>query len=183
MAEIQVIYKKGKSNIEAIVNDGVTQYGKKPIAEVIEETGGELMDFEEALNLIADVLEERYNKPFKEIDEFRYQEMLEVLPPEVWMTGQTFKHNGKTYHAEGFRMCEYMEAQYTQHFYCITLGAATEQEVLENLENPETIRMRFFEAVRAADPAAPINDGLSFIMNAQANVAMGVYLPEILELL
>ena len=43
MAEVQVIYKKGKSFIEAIVNDGVTKYGKKPIAEVIEETGGELM--------------------------------------------------------------------------------------------------------------------------------------------
>ena len=39
MAEVQVIYKKGKSFIEAIVNDGVTKYGKKPIAEVIEETG------------------------------------------------------------------------------------------------------------------------------------------------
>ena len=178
MAEIQVIYKKGKSNIEAIVNDGVTQYGKKPIAEAIEETGGELMDFEEALNLIADVLEERYNKPFKEIDEFRYQEMLEVLPPEVWMTGQNFKHNGKTYNAEGFRLCEYMEAQYTQHFYCINLVPESGEAVTE-----EHTRMRYFEAIRAADPAAPINDGVSFIMNAQANVAMGVYVPEILELL
>ena len=167
MEEIQVIYKKGKSNIEALVDGDVTHYGKRPIAEVIDESGGELMNFEVALELIANVLEKKYDKPFIEIEESEYQEMLEILPPEVWMTGQKYEKNGIEYNVEGFRMCEYTEAQYTSHFYSIkTLGICT----------------RYFSAIRAADEAAPINEGVDFIMNAQANEAMGVYVEEILDL-
>lgn len=168
MEEIQVIYKKGKSNIEALVDGDVTHYGKRPIAEVIEESGGELMNFEVALELIANLLEKTYSKPFMEIEESEYQEMLEVLPPEVWMTGQRYERDGITYNVEGFRMCEYTEAQYTSHFYSI-IGPYDNK--------------RCFSAIRAADEAAPINEGVNFIMNAQANVAMGVYVEEILDLL
>ena len=168
MDGVLVIYKKGKSNIEALVDGDVTHYGKRPIAEVIDESGGELMNFEVALELIANVLEKTYSKPFTEIEESEYQEMLEVLPPEVWMTGQRYERDGITYNVEGFRMCEYTEAQYTSHFYCI-IGPHNNK--------------RYFSGIRAADEAAPINEGVNFIMNAQANVAMGVYVEEILDLL
>lgn len=168
MEEIQVIYKKGKSNIEALVDGDVTHYGKRPIAEVIDETGGELMNFEVALELIANVLEKKYDNPFMEIEETTYQQMLEVLPPEVWMTGQRYERDGITYNVEGFRMCEYTEAQYTDHFYSII--------------GPYNIK-RCFAATKAADEAAPINEGVNFIMDTQANEAMGVYVEEILDLL
>lgn len=77
-------------------------------------------------SLVGEVQEKEYSKPWVKISEERFQEMLEVLPPENWRNTGNF---------EMFRMCEYMIGNYTSHFL--------------------RIRDEYFEAIREAGLTIP----------------------------
>jgi hypothetical protein len=190
--EIQVIYKRGETNIVAVLkqDDSAetadlvigphTIYGS-PWSEVLEE-GGEVMSLDEASDLIDEVLEKQYGKPFVEIDEARYTKMLEVLPPEVWMTGNRFIHDDVEYIVDGFRMCEYMEYQWTDHFYKVRPVCYRDAEGTFWPINFHDGDWRYFYATRKADSIVAPNQGDNWVMDERATIAMRQYVDEVLAL-
>ena len=104
-----------------IEKDGalVSAWGKQTVEEIKEEYPKlEQLTFDVAIALIDKNLKERYEVEFgnlwEEIPENIWWEHLECLPPEAW--GNVTLPNGDKY--EMFRMSEYVEGEYTQHFAC-----------------------------------------------------------------
>ena len=169
----KVIYRRGQTNIVAIIDvDEKTIYGT-PVAECLEKyEDAEIMSLKEADELISQQLEKQYRK-ITEIDEEKYTSMLEVLPPEVWMTNKIFNHKGDNgtecdYVVSGFRMTEYMEYDYTEHFYKIS-----------GMPDGD----RYFALCRKAHPIVEPNYGEAWVMDERATTALGHYVQEVLDCL
>ena len=190
--DIQVIYRRGQTNIVAVIKvddssetadlviGGETIYGT-PVAEYLEKyEDAEVMSLKEADDLISQQLEKQYSK-IVEIEEEKYTDMLEVLPPEVWMRNETFnhkdEHNGTEcdYVVSGFRMIEYMEYDYTDHFYKVS---GTPDGRGDWSEGP-----RYFAMCRKANPIVEPNADKQWVMDERATTAMGQYVQEVLDCL
>jgi hypothetical protein len=174
--DTQVIYKRGETHIVTVLCQddpsktadlviGPRTIPGDPVSEVLKE-GGEVMSLDEASDLIDEQLEKKYSK-IVEVDEEKYTRMLEVLPPEVWMTNTRFNHNGCEYLVSGFRMIEYMEAFYTDHYYKVSGEAGA----------------RYFGLCREAHPIVVPNYGEQWVMDERATTAMGQYVQEVLDCL
>ena len=121
MNKMDVIYVPGETSLECVLVDGKTaplyingvQKGEpETVEEYAERRALEdyvIVTFEEASRLIDEACEELYCFDWKEIDEERYEEMLGVLPPEM------FWNNGVT-DMQIWRLCEYMSYDITNHF-------------------------------------------------------------------
>ena len=98
------VYESGKTGIQTLLDDtGHCIYSGKPASDYAQR-GFKIMPFTDALVLIEEALKDRYSKPWQEISEEDYWDMLEILPPE-------------SYHPSGcFRMSEYLEGNYTAHY-------------------------------------------------------------------
>lgn len=189
--DIQVIYRRGQTNIVTVIKvddpsetadlviGGKTIYGT-PVAEYLEKyEDAEIMSLKEADELISQQLEKQYSK-IVEVDEAKYTRMLEVLPPEVWMTNEIFNHKGDNgtecdYVVSGFRMTEYMEYDYTDHYYKVS---GTPDGRGDWSEGP-----RYFAMCRKANPIVEPNYGEAWVMDERATTAMGQYVQEVLDCL
>ena len=107
---LATVYIEGCTHIEAfITQDGKTEGGltiaavkaNKPKEKVL------VLPLGEAMKLIEQAQDAEFILPWEEITEERYEEMLNVLPPEKWQTV-----NGVSI----FRMSEYYTSNITSHF-------------------------------------------------------------------
>jgi hypothetical protein len=85
----QCYYVPGStSTIDAIGADGLTIYCKETFEQVLDRyPGAELWNFDKAVEEIQRLSYERYISAPVEIDQDRFHEMLEVLPPMKWKGG------------------------------------------------------------------------------------------------
>ena len=101
-----------------VMKDGklVSAWGNKTVEELQTENPLlKQMPFGEAVKLIDMNLAKRYDTLWEEIPENIWWEMLEFLPPESW--GNITLPHSKGYDVyEMFRMSEYREGEYTEHF-------------------------------------------------------------------
>lgn len=90
-----VIYKPGETNLRTSVHGGLCDYTENPdtnkpytIVEYLEHLGDGYVciEFKDALKMITEAETTKYVKPWIEIDEDRWDEMLNVLPPMRWRT-------------------------------------------------------------------------------------------------
>ena len=126
LSEQPVLMDPKETNMHTILIEEngmlVSAWGKETVEQLKEQNPKlEQITFEDAIGLIDSNLEKRYDKGWEEIPENIWWEMLEVLPPESWgnvsLPGLPSRHPVEI---EMFRMSEYQEGEYTQHFACIT---------------------------------------------------------------
>lgn len=108
------IYKDGEMHIQDLMvldDNGVlrTQCRGLTLADYVRENGEGfvVMSLDEACERIHKLQDEAYIKPFIEITEDQYNEMLECLPPQKWMTVDGVSI---------FRMSEYQTSNITGHY-------------------------------------------------------------------
>jgi len=113
----RVIYKPGERHLQTVTfvceETGVERVrytGGKTVDEYLADKSGrglEIMPYEMAAPMMEAAQVAEYCKPWQEISEEKWRDMLEVLPPEKW---QTVKG------VEIFRMSEYTSGNITGHF-------------------------------------------------------------------
>jgi len=101
-----VVYEKGSSGIVTNLTDDLKCIydGKQ-----YDETDERIMSFDKAIVFINNIDDFKYIKDWKEITEERWDEMLNVLPPERW---ETIKN------VEIFAMSEIMTSDITGFYIC-----------------------------------------------------------------
>lgn len=108
-----VIYKDGATNIQTGVTNGLCDYSHGLTVEQYLAEKGEgysCILFDAALKKIDAINDNTLIGAWKEIDEERFMDMLECLPPEKWKQ--------KGFGVEIFRMSEYYTDNITSHFVC-----------------------------------------------------------------
>ena len=108
----RVVYEPGSLHIhtEISIKDGVDicSYSGVKISRILaENVKRQIMLLDDAIVAICTIEDSLYLKPWKEITEERYNEMLGVLPPEKWKTVSGVSI---------FRMSEYITSNITAHF-------------------------------------------------------------------
>lgn len=109
-----VIYKYGETHIQDILIESIngvfrSQCQGLTLHEYNEKNGGGFIacTLDYACEEIDRINDERYIKPFQEITEQIYHEMIECLPPDKWQTIDGVNI---------FRMSEYMTGNITGHY-------------------------------------------------------------------
>jgi len=107
---LATVYVQGRPGIEAFIAQSGRTEGGKTVAQVRAENPGKtvlVIALGDAMERIAAVQNEAFITPWSEIDEERYDDMLNVLPPENWQSVDG---------VQIFRMCEYYTSNITSHF-------------------------------------------------------------------
>ena len=99
-----VIWKPGELHCQDFIIDEKTSVNKIPVNQYLDDNPDCIRCSNDYFMIETKKLEnENFLTDWIEIDEDRYYEMLEVLPPEKWKGGC-------------FRMCEYYTSNITSHF-------------------------------------------------------------------
>ena len=109
-----VIYQYGKTHIQDVLIEGAdgvfrTQCEGLTFKEYVERGKWDCVciTLDKAVELIEELNTKQFIKPFHEISEEKYMEMLECLPPEKWQTVDGVNI---------FRMSEYTTGIITGHY-------------------------------------------------------------------
>lgn len=112
-----VIYKHGSAHIQDVLRvgaDGVARTACRGLTfeEYVQAEGAGFLcvPFDEAIEQIRAIEDAQHIKPFKEITEEQYYEMLECLPPQKWLDVE----GGSV-----FRMSEYQTSNITGHYVAL----------------------------------------------------------------
>ena len=100
---MKCIYKKGETSIITQIVKGKCEWTGEDAETYAKRKGAKIMDIDKAVEEI----EKIFIKPFEETTESEYDEMLNILPPEKWKSGE-----GVTI----FRMSEYDAGNITRHY-------------------------------------------------------------------
>lgn len=139
MTTKKAIYRRGECHLQTVVytdKDGVERVAytapiasKEPdtaLSDYVMPEGCEVLDFDDAVEQISKASTAKYCKPWIEVTEDTYNEMLGVLPPLNW---------GRM----GFRMSEMLSGDITAHYvrlggryYFANRSMFTPWEKLEN---------------------------------------------------
>ena len=103
---VKTTVTNGKCDYTGALNDLAKDYTVEQYLKKLED-GYSCIPLDEAIEKITAIRTDKYIKPWDEITEVRYAEMLEVLPPEKWLSV-----NGVNI----FRLCEYTDSTITMHF-------------------------------------------------------------------
>lgn len=110
LMQTNCLYKPGELHIYDIVKGDKAIYSNH-LGEGIDKIlskGYELMPFSKALELMKIAENEKVVSNWEEITEDRFDEMLNVLPPENWIRQGKYQE---------FRMCEYYTSDITSHYF------------------------------------------------------------------
>lgn len=102
-----VLYQKGSEYLDDICINGICKYSGKTIDQaLIDNPKLEYTHYEIAAMEISDVEDNLYLNPWVEVDENRFNDMLECLPPVKWERSAS---------GQMFRMSEFYTSNITTH--------------------------------------------------------------------
>ena len=106
---MKVLYTRGEKYIHtSLTEDLKCLYSGMDLATLKQEyPNGEIMDLDQACDMIEEALATTYSKPWIEISKEDWWDALECLPPLRWQ---------KIQGVEFFQMSEMMHSHYTAHY-------------------------------------------------------------------